>query len=141
MHQFKMGQTFKMGQAKSNSKHLQASIWVNVVFCMNLHLQSVKTVGIWWHLKWATKSNNTAPCHLNVANLCHTKFQRKNKTDVYSKSTKIHSLQVNLFQKHLFFHQLTHNMTKDCSKNTSSVHEKYKLRTCCVHKLVFVLTF
>ena len=25
MHQFKMGQTFKMGQAKSNSKHLQAT--------------------------------------------------------------------------------------------------------------------
>ena len=24
-------------------------------------------------------------------------------------------LQVNLFQKHLFLHQLTHNMTKDCS--------------------------
>jgi hypothetical protein len=24
-------------------------------------------------------------------------------------------VQVNLFQKHLFFHQLTHNMTKDCS--------------------------
>ena len=27
-------------------------------------------------------------------------------------------------------------MTKDCS-----VHENYKLRTCCVHKLFFVLTF
>ena len=26
-------------------------------------------------------------------------------------------LQVNLFQKHLFLHQLTHNMTKDCSLN------------------------
>ena len=24
-------------------------------------------------------------------------------------------VQVNLFQKHLFLHQLTHNMTKDCS--------------------------
>ena len=70
---------------KSNSKH-QASIWVIVVFCMNLlHLQSVKAVGIWWHLKWATKSNNTASCHLNVAHLCHTKIQCKNKTDVYSK--------------------------------------------------------
>ena len=32
----------------------------------------------------------------------------------------IHALavvQVNLFQKHLFLHQLTHNMTKDCSWN------------------------
>ena len=27
------------------------------------------------------------------------------------------SLQVNLFQKHLLLHQLTHNMTKDCSLN------------------------
>ena len=26
-------------------------------------------------------------------------------------------LQVNLFQKHLFLHQVTHNMTKDCSLN------------------------
>ena len=26
-------------------------------------------------------------------------------------------VQVNLFQKHLFLHQLTHNMTKDCSWN------------------------
>ena len=26
-------------------------------------------------------------------------------------------VQVNLFQKHLFLHQLTHNMTKDCSLN------------------------
>ena len=26
-------------------------------------------------------------------------------------------VQVNLFQKHLFLHQLTHNMTTDCSLN------------------------
>ena len=26
-------------------------------------------------------------------------------------------VQVNLFQKHLFLHQLTHNATKDCSFN------------------------
>ena len=44
-------------------------------------------------------------------------------------------VKVNLFQKHLFLHQLTQNMTNICS-----VHENY--RTCCVHKLffVFVLT-
>ena len=53
---------------------------------------------------------------------------------------RIPLLQVNFFQKHLFLHQLIHNMTKDCSLN---VHENSKLRTCCVHKLffVFVLTF
>ena len=45
-----------------------------------------------------------------------------------------HTVQVNLFQKHLFLHQLTHNMTKDCSliyqfskymKTTSSEHVVY----------------
>ena len=30
---------------------------------------------------------------------------------------KIFLLQVNLFQKHLFLHQLTQNMTRDCSWN------------------------
>ena len=46
---------------------------------------------------------------------------------------------VNLCQKLLFLHQLTHNMTKNCSLNTSSVNENCKLRTCCEHKLFFVL--
>ena len=41
-------------------------------------------------------------------------------------------LQVNLFQKHLFLHQLTHNMTKDCSWN---YHENYKRRTWAEHVL------
>ena len=51
-------------------------------------------------------------------------------------------LQVNLFQKHLFLHQLTHNMTKDCSLIYQFLHENYKLRTCCGHKWVFFgLTF
>ena len=35
-------------------------------------------------------------------------------------------LQVNLYQKLLFLHQLTHNMTTDRSWN---YHEKYKRRT------------
>ena len=35
-------------------------------------------------------------------------------------------IQVNLFQKHLFLHQLTHNMTTDCSLN-------YKFNTCSPH--------
>ena len=51
-------------------------------------------------------------------------------------------VQVNLCQKHLFLQQLTHNMTKDCTLNYSSVHENYNIRMCYVHKLffVFVLT-
>ena len=54
-------------------------------------------------------------------------------------------LHVNLFQNHLFLHQLTHNMTKDCSLNyqfsTWKLQAQNIRRTYCVHKLVFVLTF
>ena len=39
-------------------------------------------------------------------------------------------IQVNLFQKHLLLHQLTHNMTKYCSWN---YHENYKRRTWAEH--------
>ena len=36
-------------------------------------------------------------------------------------------VQVNLFQKHLFLHQLTHNMTKDCSLNYKfSMYSKFQ---------------
>ena len=45
--------------------------------------------------------------------------------DVCICRTVLCSVQVNLFQKHLFLHQLTHNMTKDCSWN---YHENYKCR-------------
>ena len=47
-------------------------------------------------------------------------------------------LQVNLFQKPSFLHQLTHNMRRDCSLNSP---EKYKFRTCCVQKLLFLFLF
>ena len=55
-------------------------------------------------------------------------------------------IQVNLFQKHLFLHQLTHNMTKDCSLiyqfNTWKLQAQNIGRTCCAQKMffVFVLT-
>ena len=48
-------------------------------------------------------------------------------------------LQVNLFQKPSFLHQLIHNMTRDCSlnspKNTSSEHVLYK--NCCCFLFCF----
>ena len=47
-------------------------------------------------------------------------------------------VQVNLFQKPSFLHQLTHNMTRDCSLISS---EKYKFRTSCVQKLFFCFRF
>jgi hypothetical protein len=44
-------------------------------------------------------------------------------------------LQVNLCQKLLFLHQLTHNMTTDCSLNYHfSIHENSKLRTWGEHE-------
>ena len=42
-------------------------------------------------------------------------------------------VQINLVQKHLFLHQLTHNMTKDCSLNYKLAHESCKLRTLSEH--------
>ena len=53
------------------------------------------------------------------------------------------SVQVNFYQKHLFFHQLTHNMTKDCSLSykfsTWKLQAQNMPRTCCVHKLFWML--
>ena len=49
------------------------------------------------------------------------------------------TLQVNLFQKHLFLPQLTHNMAKDFSLNYKFSTLKFQAqnmsRTCCAHKL------
>ena len=45
------------------------------------------------------------------------------------KSRIMYVVQVNLCQKHLFSHQLTHNMTIIVYGFTMSVHESYKLRT------------
>ena len=48
-------------------------------------------------------------------------------------------IQVNLCQKLLLLHQLTHNMTTDCSLNykfsTGKFQAENMLRTCCVHEL------
>ena len=48
-------------------------------------------------------------------------------------------LQVNLCQKHLFLHQLTHNMMTDCSLNYEFITWKFQaqnmLRTCWEHVL------
>ena len=62
-------------------------------------------------------------------------------------SSTMRLVQVNLCQKYLFSHQLTHNMTQDCSSiykfNTWKQQAQNMRRTCCAQKLffVFVLTF
>ena len=52
-------------------------------------------------------------------------------------------VQVNLFQKHLFLHQLTHNMTKDCLLNFEfsawKLQAQYMLCTQIVFKLAICL--
>ena len=48
---------------------------------------------------------------------------------------EVAGVQVNLFQKPSFLHQLTHNMARDCSLNSP---EKYKLKTCCVQVLFWM---
>ena len=48
----------------------------------------------------------------------------------FANNTLFMKVQVNLFQKHLFLHQLNHNMTKYCSW---IYHENYKHRTLAEH--------
>ena len=78
--------------------------------------------------KLSSTSNETANQNLrenqasNSSNDTHERIPYK--------TQDLNSVQVNLFQKPLFLHQLTHNMTRDCSlnspKNTSSEHVVYK---------------
>ena len=60
-------------------------------------------------------------------------------------TTRKNLVQVNLFQKLLFLHQLTHNMTKNCSSNykfsTLKLQAENMGRTCCVHKLFLCFCF
>ena len=53
----------------------------------------------------------------------------------YIKVCIVSKIQVNLCQKLLFLHQVTHNMTKDCSLNYE--FSTWKLQ-CCVHKLFWM---
>ena len=55
-----------------------------------------------------------------------------NNTSAEIKTKSADVLQVNIFQKLLFLHQLTHSMTTDCSWN---YHENYKRRTWAEHVL------
>jgi hypothetical protein len=58
---------------------------------------------------------------------------------------KVMAVQVNRCQKFLFLHQLTHNMTTDCSLNyqfsTWKLQAQNIRRTCCVHKLFSCFCF
>ena len=80
----------------------------------------------------------TILCTLDVKvciQLVYFSFQKKSFQD--------HQIQVNLCQKLLFLHQLTHNMTTDCALNYKLITWKFLAqnmgRTCCVQTLF--LTF
>ena len=57
--------------------------------------------------------------------------------NIVASATKTFSfrIQVNLCQKLLFLHQLTHNMTTDCSLNYKFNTSSNLGRACCVQKL------
>ena len=63
--------------------------------------------------KKITKNPNDLPGKkdANPVQSIQNKVYKNMVQEIYSKRP---SLQVNLFQKHLFLHQLTHNLTKDC---------------------------
>ena len=70
------------------------------------------------------------------------KSQRKDFFIWYTLLHLLLELQINLFQRNLFLHQLNHNMTKDCSLNykfsTWKLQAQNTLRTCFVHKFFLV---
>ena len=68
------------------------------------------------------------------------RIKKKWRNPLYKMILWLCNIQVSLCQKLLFLHQLTYNMTTDCSFMTSSVHENYKLRTCSEH-VVYINCF
>ena len=87
-----------------------------------------------WVREWA----QTPPVQSNFEGKKEERHQQ-NKFE-----TAWEELQVNLCQKLLFLHQLTHNMTSDCSLNSKfntymKIPSSNLRRTCCVQKLF--LTF
>ena len=63
---------------------------------------------------------------------------------LYIQSTveiQINLVQVNLCQKLLFLHQVTNNMTTDCSLSMKMLSSEYLQNMLCTQIVVFVLTF
>ena len=85
--------------------------------------------------------NHNHGSHRLAKNIRNYRFMKKTTDSGMALNNRcllnLFQVQVNLFQKHLFLDQLTHNMKKDFSLNYefSSLLENYKLRTCCEHKL------
>ena len=63
--------------------------------------------------KLSSTSNETANQNLRENQASNSSNDTHEK--ILHKTQDLNSVQVNLFQKHLFLHQLTHNMSNDCS--------------------------
>ena len=100
------------------------SKWISSMFATkcNISLLTAKIV-LQWNLQWIKTNSESALSFLHP----------------YINHAKV---QVNLCQKLLFLHQLTHNMTTCCSLNykfnTWKFQAQNMARTCCVHKLFWM---
>ena len=102
----------------------------------------------WWDWKlWAEITNATSTLNvlLRVVPITRSSTLHIAILYIYYENKSFNSktcVQVNIFQKHLFLHQLSHNMTKNCSLNykfsTWKLQAQNMLRTCCVHKLFWM---
>ena len=102
-------------------------------------------IGILWSKKapvfLAIPTQQKSSVHLWIKPEQHSSYFGETRTcwnfSIYCRETgRSNSLQGNLCQKLLFWHQLTHNMTSDCSWN---YYENYKCRTCSVLVVFMVI--
>ena len=99
---------------------------------------------LWFQEVWCLQWNSTSRC---CSGRSHGTRLHGAALEGHFMVQQTFKVQVNLCQKYLFSHQLTHNMTKDCSSiykfNTWKQQAQNMRRTCCAQKMffVFVLTF
>ena len=93
-------------------------------------------------LYWNTPDKTSCPLLAAVESLLATNLIKGVRL-MLSHEASSTAVQVNLCQKLLFLHQLTHNMTTDCSLiyqiSTSKLQAQNMGRTCSGHNLFFVL--
>ena len=109
-----------------------------------------------WNMKQRPKESFSCMNELLLRNrdtLPHVEIWKK--TSLYFLKQHYRLIQVNLCQRQLFLHQLTHNMTKDCSLNyefsTSKLQAQYMLCTKivlavktkqnCLHNMYWTCSF
>ena len=81
--------------------------------CETFNVDIVKKTNLKWQCKMCGENQSIKNVYgtSDTAKECREIAQQLNQR----RGEKMDEIQVNLCQKHLFSHQLTHNMTKDCS--------------------------